>query len=113
MADPTLATPVLPAGFRTERLFNCPPAHTTTFCTSRRTVANSLSFTAPVNQKSNIDATAVPVNLAPQVFTTIRMERLHKVLPANNSFVTGNDTAAAAIVWPAPAYPHANACTYP
>lgn len=113
MADPTLATPTLPAEFLSWRLFKCPPSSAAAWCTPRRTVANGMAFTAPVNQRSNIDTTAVPTNLAPTVNAALRLERLHKALAANNSFVTGNDTAAAAIVWPTPGYPHANTGVYP
>lgn len=113
MADPVLATPVLPAGFRSVLLFNCPPAHTAAYCTARRTVANALVFTAPVNQKSNIDTTAVPTNAVPVLPATLRLELLYRALPASNSYVTGTDTAASAIVWPAPAYIHANTGVYP
>jgi len=113
MADPVLATPAIRPGFLSWKLFRCPPPSPAAWCTPRRTVANSLSFTAPVNQRSNIDTTAAPTNLAPTVNPALRLERLHKTLAANHTFVTGNDTAAAAIVWAAPGYPHSNTGVYP
>lgn len=116
MADPTLQTPALPAGFRNDRLHRCPPSHSASFCTTSRTLVSGVAIPAPVFVRANTGTyPADPTLQVPVMPTTIRIERAYKA-GGRGTLATMNggiDTAAAAVVWPAPAYPHANTGTYP
>jgi len=116
MADPTLATPALRAGFLNWRMFKCPPSHSTLFCSQSRTLVSGVAIPAPIYPRANACSYgADPTLPVPVMLPTIRMERVYKAGGKGTlaTMIGGIDTAASNIVWPAPAYPHANTGTYP
>lgn len=117
MADPTLATPALPAGFLTKYLDRAPPAGST-FVASVNTAAAAIVWTAPAFPRANYAAGGYPTNptLATPVITAGTHPRLLYAAvppPTGSAFPGAVTTAQAAVVWPAAKYPHANTGTYP
>ena len=116
MADPTLATPALVPGNQNWRLHRCPPAHSASFCTTSRTLVSGVAVPAPSFPHANTGTYgADPTLQTPVMGSTIRIDRVYRAGGRGTlaTMIGGIDTAAAAVVWPAPSYPHANTGTYP
>lgn len=109
MADPVLATPTLPAGFITKWLERAPPAGST-FRAAVDTAAAAIVWTAPPFVHANFASGGYPADPTLQVPAIISGTH-HTLLfdgVANATFKAAVVTAQNAVVWPAPAYPHAN-----
>ena len=112
MADPTLATPVLPTGFLTKYLDRAAPAGST-FVASVTTAANAIVWTAPAFPRANFAASGYPTNptlATPALPSGIHPRLLYSAVPppVGSAFPGAVTTAQAAVVWPAAKYPHAN-----
>jgi hypothetical protein len=112
MADPVLQVPVLPVGFLTKYLDRAPPAGST-FVASVNTAAAAIVWTAPGFPRANFAAGGYPTN--PTLATPAIPAGTHHALlyaavppPVGSAFPGSVTTAQAAVVWPRPAYPHAN-----
>lgn len=116
MADPTLQTPALPSGFQVWQLHRCPPAHSNSFCTTSRTLVSGVAVPAPAFVRANTGAyPADPTLQTPVMPTTTWIDAVYRAGGAGTlaTMKGGIDTAAAAVVWPAPPFPHANTGVYP
>ena len=112
MADPVLATPTLPVGFITKYLDRAPPRGST-FNTAVDTAAAAVVWTAPAFPRSNFAAGGYPANptlATPAITAGTHHGLLYAAIPppVGSAFPAAVATAQAAVVWPAPAYPHAN-----
>ena len=112
MADPVLATPALPAGFLTKYLDRVPPAGSS-FVSAVTTAAAAIVWTAPAFPRSNYAAGGYPANptlAVPAITAGTHPRLLYAAVPppVGSAFPGSVATAQGAVVWPKPAYPHAN-----
>jgi hypothetical protein len=123
VADPVLATPTLIFPFAHLRpLLRCAP-HGSTFTTAVGTAAGAVVWRAPGFPHANYASGGYPADpvlatpAEPAGADPAWLEMLYRCPPGAlspaNTYVATVNTAAQAVTWPAPGYPHANTGLYP
>jgi hypothetical protein len=113
MADPTLATPTMPVGMLMKYLDRAAPAGST-FVASVTTAANAIVWTAPAFVRSNYGTyPADPTLQVPAIPVGQHHSLQFTAAPPASAFAGSVTTAANAVTWPAPGYPHGNYGVYP